>query len=209
MSVRAVIFDLGEVLVNGMRGAEERLAPFLRLPPSEVKKQLNANGHLGRHFRGEITEERYWRALITDFSWPARVQDLKRLMRENFQEVPGMRAILENLARRYKLGLLSDIGQEWAEYSEAKFGYAHLFSAIQYSYQVGFGKPCPEAYTRLLSELGVLSYRCMFIDDKERNVTAARQLGMLALQFTSTRVLWEVLRRMGLLEIKLLPAIVR
>ena len=60
-----------------------------------------------------------------------------------------------------------------------------LFDPIVTSYGEGVAKPDPEIYQRLLQKLDVPAEQCLFIDDIERNLLPAQQLGMKTILFTS------------------------
>jgi putative hydrolase of the HAD superfamily len=52
------------------------------------------------------------------------------------------------------------------------------------SAEVKMAKPDAEIYELALERLGALPEECLFIDDQMPNVTAAKALGMQAVQFT-------------------------
>jgi putative hydrolase of the HAD superfamily len=62
-----------------------------------------------------------------------------------------------------------------------------IFEVVVVSAFVGYRKPEPEIYEVTLERLGggIGSADCLFVDDVEHNVTAARELGMSAVQFRS------------------------
>jgi 2-haloacid dehalogenase len=59
-------------------------------------------------------------------------------------------------------------------------------------------KPDPEIYLHLLSTCGLSAESCLFIDDVARNVEAARQIGLQAIQFTEPDIVECQLRGLGL-----------
>ncbi|WP_394830591.1 HAD family phosphatase [Pendulispora rubella] len=84
------------------------------------------------------------------------------------------------------LGLLSNIIEDLVPVFEAKHGgWLSRFQARTYSCQIGVAKPDLEAYRIAASRLGVEPRDCIFIDDNENNVRAARETGMQAEVFTS------------------------
>jgi putative hydrolase of the HAD superfamily len=84
------------------------------------------------------------------------------------------------------LGLLSNIIEDLVPVFEARHGewLAH-FSALTYSCEIGVAKPDRRAYEIAATRLGVEPADCLFIDDNEVNVVAARELGMRAEVFHS------------------------
>ena len=62
-----------------------------------------------------------------------------------------------------------------------------VFEGIVVSCEVGLIKPDPAIFTLLTDRYSLLTNECIFIDDRERNVNAASELGMRTVEFESTR----------------------
>jgi epoxide hydrolase-like predicted phosphatase len=62
-------------------------------------------------------------------------------------------------------------------------GLHHLFDDIVCSAEVGMAKPEPAIYTLAAERLGLEPSECVFVDDLDTNVEAARQVGMHAVLF--------------------------
>ncbi|TYB43407.1 HAD family hydrolase [Actinomadura chibensis] len=84
------------------------------------------------------------------------------------------------------LGLLSNIIDDLVPRFEARHGgWLGRFDALTYSCRIGVAKPDPRAYEICAERLGVAPSDVLFIDDTERNIAAARALGMRAELFES------------------------
>ena len=59
-------------------------------------------------------------------------------------------------------------------------------------------KPDPRIFRILLDRYGLAPGRTVFVDDQPRNITAAREVGLEAIQFVSPESLRTDLRRLGL-----------
>ncbi len=90
---------------------------------------------------------------------------------------------------RYRIGLLSNAFGNLRSYLTEVLKIATLFDHIVISAEVGITKPEAGIYTIALEGLGVLPHEAVFIDDFERNVSAAQQLGMHALHFRDPQTL--------------------
>jgi epoxide hydrolase-like predicted phosphatase len=66
----------------------------------------------------------------------------------------------------------------------ADYDLDKLFDAVVISDRVGLRKPGPEIYTLTASLIGLPPDTCLFVDDTERNLPPARDLGMGTLLFT-------------------------
>lgn len=196
--ISTIIFDLGDVQLVGLYGIEKRLAPKLRKTEEEIWQGMRGED-LAAFFNGKISEDEYLSRTIKRNAWPLTVDLLKSAIRDNFKEVEGTRKIVEELKEAgYKLGVLSVHGKEWIEYIHAKFDFHLLFDHLSYSYEATVSKPDPLAYKMIMQKFGVRPEECLFIDDIQRNIDAAKALGMHALRFTGASQLREDLAAMGI-----------
>jgi len=109
----ALLFDLSEVLIAGLRGVEEVLAPRLELPEDEILRRLGGDA-LRRLCRGEISESAYLRDVAVELGGALKLEELRDLIRGNFHhEVPGMPELVRRLKGAVDLVLVSDHAREW------------------------------------------------------------------------------------------------
>ncbi|OGL30771.1 hypothetical protein A3F37_04095 [Candidatus Saccharibacteria bacterium RIFCSPHIGHO2_12_FULL_41_12] len=93
-------------------------------------------------------------------------------------------AFIKELNKSYKIGLLSNAGQEeiaiiFRDKVDA------LFDATAISYELGVVKPNTEIFVACAKRLGVKPEDCLFIDDSMVNIEAAEKLGMKTLYYPS------------------------
>jgi putative hydrolase of the HAD superfamily len=154
---------------------------------------------LEKLFHGQITEDEYWQQVSKNNKWKIDINILKKAIRDNFQEVEGIRTIIEKLKQRgYNLGLLSVHAKEWVDYCNHRYGYHKLFDSILYSFEVGLSKPNKKVYELILNKLKARPEECLFIDDKESNLVTARELGIRSIQFKNYKQLIYDLKREGI-----------
>jgi 2-haloacid dehalogenase len=79
-----------------------------------------------------------------------------------------------------------------------RFGFLRALVGIVVSSEEGVIKPDPEIFRRLFDRFGLVPAETVFVDDAERNVAAARSLGMAAVLFRSPEQLREELVALGL-----------
>lgn len=80
-----------------------------------------------------------------------------------------------------------------------EYEFCKLFNDIVVSGEVKITKPDPAIFHLLLQRIGRPAQECLFIDDSLRNVEAARNLGFVAVHFTSPARLEAELLRLGIL----------
>ena len=93
-----------------------------------------------------------------------------------------MLELIRRYKPKYKVGMLSNISPDRLQTFFSPEQLA-LFDALALSYEIRVMKPYPEAYEIAAAKLGVLPEECIFVDDIERNTTAAEELGMKAIVF--------------------------
>ena len=181
--IKTIIFDLAEVYLMGLVGVEEKLAPILKISIKSAERGLHIK-ELTDLFEGKVSENEYWRKVIKVNKWNIKVNQLKRIVRDNFQEIHGVRETIERLRRKgFKLGLLSDHSKEWIDYCEKKFDFHKLFNSILYSFEVSVCKPNKKVYQLILDRLNAKPKECLFIDDSVRNIKSAKSLGINTIRF--------------------------
>jgi len=95
---------------------------------------------------------------------------------------PNLRLARE-LRASHKLAILSNADRSLRERLESDIGIHHLFDDIVCSAEVGMAKPEPAIYLLAAERLGLEPSECVFVDDLDTNVEAARQVGMHAVLF--------------------------
>ena len=105
---------------------------------------------------------------------------------ETMIEVPASRlALLKQLRSRYKVYLLSNIGDvhwEAAQRMAREAGYPveECFDHCYCSYELGVAKPDSAIFQRVIEESGVVPGESLYIDDFADNIEAGRAAGLLA-----------------------------
>ena len=89
----------------------------------------------------------------------------------------------------YKIGLLSNVGEDFFESLFSAKEREELFDAAVLSNSVGVTKPSRAIYEIAAKKLGVLPEECIFIDDIQANVEGANAVGMTGILFTSNHQL--------------------
>lgn len=197
---KAVIFDLGRVLVHfdfqrGYR-ALEGLCPY---SAAEIPGRISSTG-LVRRFETGLIEPRDFYAqfsellgLSVDYS---RFCEIWTCI---FTETLVPESLLESLATRYRLVLLSNTNAIHFEMIRATYPHLRHFHQLVLSYEVGAMKPQPEIYRAAIEAAQCRPEECFFTDDIAEYVEGARQLGIDAVQFESPEQIERELRARGII----------
>ena len=197
--ITPIIFDLSEVYLKGLIGVEHYLEPVLKMEPKEIYSKLIGE-NFGKLMHGKITEDEYWQEIIKQNKFDTDIKHFKKAIRDNFAEIKWTREIIEELKNKgYKMGLLSVHAKEWVEHLEKKFDYHKLFHSTMYSFDIGILKPDKRSYLLIMEKLKSKPGECLFIDDSEKNIIAAEELGINVVHFKNPEQLKKDLEKLNLL----------
>jgi putative hydrolase of the HAD superfamily len=156
--------------------------------------------------RGEITLHDYLQETVFYFPRQFSEEEFFTQMRAVSQVLyPPMIAFLKKLRSRCKqaddaLGvyMLSNESRELMSYRIPEFGLSTLFDAFLVSAYIGLRKPEAAFFQCALDISQRTPGQCVFIDDREENVAAARELGIRGIRMETPRQVIAELGQMGI-----------
>lgn len=203
--VKAIIFDLGGVLINlapnrtrdafielGIPHFEELFTVFKATPlfddletgrvqPGEFIQRLQ------RESQVPLTEKQIveaWNAMLLDF----RLDSL---------------AFIKKLNEQYPVFLYSNTNRIHYESFEAVYRDLHagqhfndLFNKAYYSHEIGYRKPEIEGYLHIINDQSLNAGTTLFVDDNAGNIEGARLAGLLTHHLGATERIEDVLRHL-------------
>jgi putative hydrolase of the HAD superfamily len=187
--IRGVVFDFGGVLSENFDPGTARAYELeLGLEPDTLAAAIFDCEPWLEVSQGRISEALYRERFGAGLPHPVSPERLAALWKFVF-ELTGIRAgmpelIAETRARGFRVALLSNERPSLRTTLE-RWDLASLFDYIVISAEVGMRKPDPAIYRRAAEGLALPAETCVFIDDREGNVLAAREVGMHALRFES------------------------
>jgi len=188
MAIRAIVFDVGGVLVHDSDPAPHHRAWERRLGLERGRLgDAIFDTPMGRQSMiGQVTPQQVWQELAERFGLSAsELQELEEGFWEDSEWNVELLEYARSLRPRFKTGIISDA---WLDTRQAIHAYVNedVFDVIVYSAEEGVCKPDPEIYTRALARLGVAPHEATFVDDRLKNVEGARRLGIHAFRYTGT-----------------------
>ena len=187
MAVRAVIFDIGDVLeCNPRTGWQMRWADRLDLDVHEFERCLDPiwnPGSIGAatlaYIEGQTADalglDPGTLGALMDDAWAEYVGSLNSELADYFAR----------LRARYRTGILSNSFVGAREREQEAYGFEDMCDVIVYSHEVGYLKPDHRVYELICSRLAVAPDEAVFLDDVQANVDAARAVGMKAITFSA------------------------
>ncbi|HXM63131.1 MAG TPA: HAD family phosphatase [Terriglobales bacterium] len=188
-NISAVILDYGQVLARCPTVEEfGRMAEMFNVSFELFFELWEASR--GPYDRGDLTAEEYWLKLAaqTDSSIDRKQIEILRGIEVEIWDHPnpGMFEWVSQLcAAGLKTGLLSNMPWDLVNHVRTNCNWMENFTFKTLSAEVRLIKPDPAIYEHTLRGLGVSAAETLFVDDREPNISAARTLGMHAIQFQS------------------------
>ena len=193
--IRLIIFDLSDTCFT----SEEPvfLKKFIRehnLVPDKFEK-----AYLDLVLKAEVNKisaRDAWNSLFKKFDID---DDFRRIIRDmmSFKEPTEVLGLAKSLKSKYKTAYLTNYCKEYWEEAEKRFDLKPYFDFGIASYQIGFRKPDPEGFLRILDHFKVKPGEAVFIDDSLKNLAAPKRLGIHVIQFKNKKQLTIDLRKKG------------
>ena len=197
-AIRAVISDFGGVLTNRLIEAFAAFQDETGISTEELGRGMQRVAErdgeypLFRLERGEISEPDF----LEDLSWGLEAELGHRPRLHRFREIyfealhpnePMLDLMRELRDRGLRMAILTNNVREWEELWRSKLPLDEIFELVVDSAWVGMRKPDHKIYLLTIDRLGedLVPAECLFVDDNELNVEAARELGMTAVHFHS------------------------
>ncbi len=185
MPIKAVIFDLGGVLVRTEdRGPRMQLAARLGKTYAELGMLVFDSGSSQQAQLGEITSAQHWEQVrkVLNIS-PTELLEVRGKFWEGDSLDGNLVDYLRGLRPRYKTALLSNAWDDLRQYIEEDWQIEDAFDQMIISAEVGLAKPDARIYQLAISKVGVDPAEAVFVDDFPENVIGAREVGLQAIHF--------------------------
>jgi FMN phosphatase YigB (HAD superfamily) len=200
VTYRAIIFDLGRVLVhfdfNRVYRELESLCPHAA---AEIPRQL-AKTRLGEQFETGLLEPREFFAKITEvLGLNVDFERFCALFCGIFTDTLIPESVLEDLGARYRLVLLSNTNAIHFDMIRKTYPILRHFDELVLSYEVKAMKPHPDIYRAAIAKAGCRPEECFYTDDIAEYVEGARRMGIDAVQFENAEQIQKEMRARGIL----------
>ena len=184
MSIKAVFFDLGGVIVRTeFQAPRQQLAERLGMEYDDLDKIVfgSESGNLAA--LGQVTADQHWISVISRLKRPD--SELSAIRQEFFAGDIIDRTLVEyirSLRGKYKTGLISNAWSDLRDFVvREKFDDA--FDKMIISAEVGAVKPEPKIFQIALEQFGVKPKEAVFVDDFYINIEGSEKVGMKGIHF--------------------------
>lgn len=174
--IKAVLFDFGGVLTSSGRSGfvTESVAKLYGVDPAEV--QMHDTHAELRRGRGDI--DALFAGLNRKYGKHVTKEMFVAETTHDYAPLPTVYALAERMRDHgVTTAIFSNIFQVNADELRRRGSYDG-FDPVLLSCEQGYAKPDPEFYDIAIKELGVAPEEIMLIDDQEKCLGPARELGM-------------------------------
>lgn len=193
-NIKALIFDLGGVIINLDKDAS--IKKFKDLGVIDADKKITSylpDGIFLKPEMGLVTNEEFFALLRHEYGINCSDEEIREAFIAILRDMPEKkRKLLRRLKRgfynakgeRIRILLLSNTNDIDFSYIRNRYfesdGYtlSDYFDRVYLSYEVHMVKPNEDIYRYLLDNENLRPEDCLFLDDSERNINAAGQLGI-------------------------------
>ncbi|HEY1339738.1 MAG TPA: HAD family phosphatase [Bryobacteraceae bacterium] len=199
MPYKAIIFDLGKVLIHfdfkrGYRTLEA-LCPY---PAAEIPRRIGATGLVERFETGLIEPHDFVRQLCERVDLRIGYDEFCTIWSSIFTDTLVPESMLEGLAARYRMVLLSNTNALHFAMVRANYPLLRHFDELVLSYEVKAMKPQPAIFEAAVARAGCRPEECFYTDDIAEYVEAARRLCIDGVRFESALQLQNEMRARGI-----------
>jgi epoxide hydrolase-like predicted phosphatase len=180
--IKAIIFDYGGVLSaeTSLSAFGALYAPKFGKSPQDFSRIIIENWNHAKI--NTISSSAFWQNLASFIGINPET------VRKDFMDYFGFREDVFQLVKRlkkngYKIGLLSNHIEDWLEEIIENRKFNQLFDVIVTSYKSRIAKPDISIFKETVEKLHVKPAECVYIDDLEKNIPPAKEIGMKAILF--------------------------
>ena len=197
MSIKAVFFDLGGVIVRTeFQAPRQQLADRLGMDYEDLDRVVFGSETSSRASIGEISVDEHWAFVIQRLKRPA--SELAAIREAFFAGDIVDRTLVEyirSLRGKYKTGLISNAWSDLRDFIiREKFDDA--FDKLIISAEVGAMKPEAKIYKIALEQLGVKPKEAVFVDDFYENIEGCEKVGMNGIHFKDPETALQQLKKL-------------
>ena len=176
----AFLFDLDGTLVDSERANVESVVLAVRRHGAELTEEERGFviGHSWNEIYKMIARNHALTIPMRELIDQAVAEKDALLAKTGHRALPGAVALVQRLARRSKMAVVSGASGKEVRDALGGIGLRELFPVIVAAEDYANGKPSPEPYLTGLAQLGAAAARSIVIEDSTAGIRAARAAGM-------------------------------
>ncbi len=197
--IKHVILDLGKVLIDfDFAVALRSLEKLFPVDVLKLAKLFHTSTLADDLDRGMISPEEFFQAVQKTMNFPISMEDFVRHWNAIFTEKKEMVDLALKIKKMVPVTILTNTNPWHLEELRKNHSWVFGFQDVIASCEVRLLKPDPKIYRLALERTNALPEEVFYTDDISENVSAARKLGIQAVQFKDYASFLSRLTRAGL-----------
>ncbi len=200
--IKAIVFDLGKVLVNYDHNiAVRRISALEGIDQKKINSFFLTTKFCQLFEEGKISPEDFFHEVKKNLHLKINFDQFCSIWNEVFFQDADNKEVCQlitQLAGKYKIALLSNTNILHFEYIKKYFFIFNSFDRIFLSYQLGFVKPDPKIYLKTIELLDISPSEIFYTDDRKDLIDQAVQLEINSFVFLSAKKLREDMQSCGI-----------
>ena len=202
MTVKAVVFDLGKVLLDfDYSIAARRLAARSTVPPEKIRSFIDTTPLLFRLETGALTADQFYREVCTSTGFCGTLAEFTGFFADVFVPIQPMIELQAVLRRRgLPTYIFSNTNDLAVCHIRRNFPFFGNFDGYVLSYEHGLMKPEAGLYEVVERQCGRRGAEILYLDDLPENIAAGAARGWQVILQESPEKTLAAIEKMGLLN---------
>ena len=202
MKPRAVVFDLGKVLLHfDWTRAAQKLATRSNIPAEDMLKTLDYTHTVIQYELGNISSRQFFDHARTALKFTGTFEDFAQMFADIFSEIPEIISVHAELRQRgVPTFIFSNTNELAAAHVRAHYPFFNQFDGYIFSFEHGAMKPDAKLYEVVERLSGCRGAELLYIDDLPKNIEAGRVRGWQVILQEQPEKTVAAVRATGLLD---------
>lgn len=205
MTVKAIIFDLGGVIIElDFSNFYNKIITQSPLNKPQTPIMLEFFRQSDIYHQGNMTDDEFYQ-LACDLLQVCML-DQSEFFNAFNSIISGINSdvieIIKKIRERnqYKLLALSNVNSShWNYILDKKWDFINYFDELILSHEIHLIKPNLKTFKYAIQKTGCKPKQIVFIDDGLNNIRSARELGIIGIKYTNTDDLTEELKKLKII----------
>ncbi|MFB0508531.1 MAG: HAD family hydrolase [Thermodesulfobacteriota bacterium] len=186
MKVEAIVSDVGGVIVrDDFKSFFAQFESKIGMSAEDFYALTVGSEEWKLYNKDFIAEEELWGRLAPKLRVEGEVARELRQWRTMLIPIPETIRILQRVRRRYPLYCLSNVDKTTTRYLQERYRIYDIFDGAILSWEARMRKPEMGVYELVIRCFNLTPERVLYIDDKERNLIPAREVGFQTILYQS------------------------
>lgn len=185
IKIKAIIFDLGGVVVHGgylnfiKHYCRACLTPLGQRRLARLEREVNL---------GEISETQFYREIQKIFKVKMKPSQMHDIIVRKMKTDRGLAHLIPSLKKAKIVMFTNSIGHMAQEVLDRRrLNHNKFFDKVFDSSDLHIAKPDAGAYRFVLHKLGIKPHQAIMVDDRALNIRGAKRVGMHGIVYKNSR----------------------